>query len=144
MHPAPLLKNIPYSQYLRIKQNCSRNCDFQKAADDLYCRLKSRGYSHSCLKGAYNRVIKKDQNSLIFSHKETKKSDSMRIITQYSAQHHQIRQIVDTFWPLLSADPIINKYVGERLKITYRWAPSLKDRLVHSHFEVSDPVFFFF
>lgn len=31
-HPVSLVKSIPYSQYLRVKWNCSKDSDFQIAA----------------------------------------------------------------------------------------------------------------
>lgn len=49
-HPEPLLRSIPFSQYLRIKRNCTREEDFLRAAQELYDRLLDRGYSHSLFK----------------------------------------------------------------------------------------------
>lgn len=133
-HPDALLRSIPYSQYLQLKRNCSKDLDFQIAAKDLYERLLAQGYSHACLKRAYNRVNAQRRDSLIFSSKPPKKVDTIRIITRYSNQHNEIRKILNRFWPLLSADPVTRKYIKEFPAITFRRVPSLKDRLVHSHF----------
>lgn len=57
-HPKPLLRSIPYSQYLWIKRKCSQETNFQKEAQELYSRLKNRGYGHTCFKKAYNKVEK--------------------------------------------------------------------------------------
>lgn len=57
-HPKQLLDSIPYSQYLTLKRNCMLNVDFHQAADDLYIKLQKRGYSHSLLKKAFNKVQK--------------------------------------------------------------------------------------
>lgn len=57
-HPKQLLDSIPYSQYLTLKRNCMLNVDFHQAADDLYIKLQQRGYSHSLLKKAFNKVQK--------------------------------------------------------------------------------------
>lgn len=86
---------------------------------------------------AYNRVKEKNRNSLIFSSKRPKKLETVRVITHYSNQYIQIKQILSKFWPLLSADPVIKKYVKEFPEIMYRRAPLLKDHLVHSYFDVS-------
>ena len=66
-HPESLVNSIPYSQYLRIRRNCSRDEDFRIHSTNLYHRLKQRGYSHRCLKRAYNRVKPQQRSSLIFS-----------------------------------------------------------------------------
>lgn len=64
-----------------------------------------------------------------------KKSDTVRLITRYSSQHREIRNIITKFWPLLFADPVVSKHINPFPEITYRRVPSLKDRLVHSHFQ---------
>lgn len=38
----------------------------------------------------------------------------MRIITSYTKQHRQVRQIISKYWPLLLADPIASKYVEKQ------------------------------
>lgn len=38
-HPIQLLMSIAYSQYLRIRRNCSRDIDFEKEAKALQLRL---------------------------------------------------------------------------------------------------------
>lgn len=49
-HPQPLLDSIPYSQFLRLRRNCTLNTDFHKVANELRERLLVRGYSRSLLK----------------------------------------------------------------------------------------------
>ncbi|XP_077344465.1 uncharacterized protein LOC143988608 [Lithobates pipiens] len=134
-HPISLINSIPYSQYLRLKRNCSKNSDFNIAADDLYQRLRKRGYSHKCLKRAYNRVKPKTRTSLIFSTRRPNTNDSVRIITRYSNQHRKFKEILHKFWPLLLADPITKKHIKNFPEVTFKRVPSLKDKLVHSHFE---------
>lgn len=58
-HPTNLISSIPYSQYLRIKRNCTDEIKFKQEADLLRDRLLNRGYSHRVLKRAYNRATNK-------------------------------------------------------------------------------------
>lgn len=139
-HPDSLVKSIPYSQYLRLKRNCSRDSDFQASAKDLYDKLRVQGFSHTCLKRAYNRVNVQKRDSLNFASKPPKKVDTVRVITRYSNQHNEIRKILNRFWPLLSADPVARKYIKDFPEITFRRFPSLKDRLAHSHFNYVPPI----
>lgn len=92
-HPEPLVESIPYSQYLRLRRNCSRDSDFQSTSKDLYYRLQSRGYSHKCLKHAYNRVKVQKISALIFTSKHKSKADTVRLIAKYSNQHKKMRNI---------------------------------------------------
>lgn len=44
-HPVSLKKSIPFSQYLRIRHNCTTDINFQLKADVLTSRLLARGYT---------------------------------------------------------------------------------------------------
>lgn len=132
-HPQPFLDSIPYSQFLRLRRNCTLDADFHLAVNDLSLRLHQRGYSRSLLNKAFNKVAKLNRKDLIHSKRPSKSNQSVRIITRFSKQHTQMRALLDKFWPLLTADNMINKYIKPFPEITYRWAPSMKDRLVTSH-----------
>lgn len=123
------LKSIPYSQFLRLRRNCTLDADFHLAANDLSLRLHQRGYSRSLLNKAFNKVAKLNRKDLIHSKRPSKSNQSVHIITRFSKQHTQMRALLDKFWPLLTADNMINKYIKPFPEITYRWAPSMKDRL---------------
>ncbi len=46
----PSLKaNLPYSQFLRVRQICSKEEDFTKHTEDMYKRFVERGYSKTIL-----------------------------------------------------------------------------------------------
>lgn len=49
-HPKPLMRSIPYSQYLRTRRNCSDKMSFQQEADVLRDCLLLRGYTKPALK----------------------------------------------------------------------------------------------
>lgn len=53
-----------------------------------------------------------------------------------------MRGIFQKYWPLLTADNTIKKFFKPYPEITYRRAPSMRDRLVHSHHMVPCPVDF--
>lgn len=63
------------------------------------------------------------------------KSKETTIITNFSTQHPEIRNIIQRHWHLLRMDPSISKLNSEQHQITFRRARSLKDRLVHSHYQ---------
>lgn len=46
-----------------------------------------------------------------------------------------IRETICRHWHLLNRDPIVNKYISNFPQITYKKCRSLKDPLVHSHFQ---------
>lgn len=110
-HPRSLLDSIPYSQFLRLRRNCTLDADFHHAAYYLYSRLHQRGYSKSLLKKAFNKVVKLNKKYLIHSKRSPSVDQSVRIITQFSQQHTQMKGILTKYWPLLTADNTIKKYI---------------------------------
>ncbi|WP_227643924.1 hypothetical protein, partial [Klebsiella pneumoniae] len=68
-HLEPLKKSIPFSQFLRIKRNCTSHDDFQLEADALTRRLLERGYTKSSLKKPFNRVKDINRQDLIYKKK---------------------------------------------------------------------------
>lgn len=99
---SPLVCSIPYGQYLRLQRNCSDDKKFKMEADQLYIRLSSRGYSRTCLKKAYNRVIGKQRVELLSKVTKRPMPNTTWVITTYSDQHKQIRDIMYKHWHLLT------------------------------------------
>lgn len=129
-HPRPLVQSIPFSQYIRLKCNCSMDADFKYEADLLYQRLLARGYTKTTLKKAFKKAITKPRSALLFPEPKQTNSEVVRLITTYSDQHQTIRSTIQKHWHILTTDPTISKYIGSRPEITFRRARSIKDRLV--------------
>lgn len=102
-HPDPLVQSIPYSQYQRLRRNFSTDESFQVEANLLRQRLLSRGYSHSCLKKAFSRVI-----------------------TKYINKHKNIQEILEKHWRILQINPTICPHIPAHPDIAFRKAISIK------------------
>lgn len=134
-HPKSLVNSIPYSQYIRIKRNCSDYADYKKEANSLKQRLLDRGYSHKCLKQAFNRVEKRKRHDLLFFKKaKPPEIQNSRIITTYTNDHSRVKGILDKYWHLLTSDPTVGPLVPLTPRIAYRWATSVGDLIVQSEF----------
>lgn len=55
-----------------------------------------------------------------------------RLITGFCQQHRQINQILHKYWNLLSMDTTLTSLVSDQPQITFRRAPSLRDKLMYS------------
>lgn len=95
-----------------------------------------RGGTRNATQGGRAGRTVLNRKDLVFSDKLPDTRQPVRLITQYSKQHTQIKHILNQFWPLLTADPIISKYVKTYPDITYRRSPSLRDRLIKSHHSI--------
>ncbi|XP_040196442.1 uncharacterized protein LOC120929219 [Rana temporaria] len=136
-HPEPLKRSIPFSQFLRIRRNCSLEDDFHEQCNALSLRLSSRGYTKTCLRKAFNRVKALDRRQLIFKTKSRKvrsEENNSRIILGFSNEHTRIRRIITKFWPILTEDPILQNLILDRPQLTFRRADSLGTMLVRSEY----------
>lgn len=134
-HPQSLLLAIPYSQYLRLRRNCSDQESYLHETAALRDRLLCRGYSHSTLKKAFRRANGQTRRELLFIHRrKTDDCSATRMIMRFSNQHESIKSIFNRYWYLLYADPTLRPHLSERSANTYRCTNSLRDQLVHSEF----------
>lgn len=93
-HPMTLLWSILYSQYLRLKRDCSQQEEFEIEAKALQIYLINRGYSGSSLKKSYHWAKSNDIDTLIHTKKPKPQDQKVRLITCYSEQHRQVHHII--------------------------------------------------
>lgn len=126
-HPLSMITNVLYGQYLRLRRNCNESVHFEHEAKTLIDRLRLWGYSNKCLRKAYIRAKKQDRSHLI--HGQTPKPDpGLRLITRFSGQHRQVRNLLQKHWYLLMGDSNVSKHLKDHPEITYRWSRSIRDR----------------
>lgn len=93
-HLSPLKRWIPFSQYLRQKQNCLNEETFKIKADKLIAHLRSRGYGNTFLNKTYKKTLENTRESQLFNKKDRMDSDVRRVITGFHNQHHDMRAIL--------------------------------------------------
>ncbi|OCT96871.1 hypothetical protein XELAEV_18009087mg [Xenopus laevis] len=110
-------------------------------AKRLYSRFKQRGFSHNSLKKVYRKALEADRNTLLIPRKliSDKKGNehlkTIRIIGDFSAEHEEIKQILNKHGHILEQDDNLKK--GDRPTVTFRRSRNLKDRLTRSHYSSS-------
>lgn len=139
-HPTPLVRSIPYAQYLRLRRNCSQESDFKLQAKALRERLLLRGYSSTNLRRAYNKAMSRSRTSLLFKRGEPSPlKDTVRFITTYSAHHNLLRNILTKNCHLLAEHHTLAKYIRSTPEVVFRRARSLRDQLTSSHYTPTRP-----
>lgn len=136
-HPNSLKNSIPDRELLRLKRNCTRNQDFEQAAEEAIERFKVRGYSAQLLQKTLARVAKIPNQCLLRDKKQhlADESNTFRFITTFSNESEALRQVLTSNWHILKTDLVIGSNLPDHPQITYRRCHSLKDKLVQSHFE---------
>lgn len=118
-HPGPLVASVPYGQYLRLRRNCSENSHFETEAKALQNRLLSRCYSRKCLKKAYLKAKYRERSFVIHSPRKVKPVEGVRLITRFSGQHRQMRDLLQQHLYLLTGDPLVSKHLKQHPEITF-------------------------
>lgn len=65
-------------------------------------------------------------------------ADIFRFVMDYSSHSDELREILTKHWSVLTSDKTIARFIHSKPQIGFRRTPSLKDKLVHSHFKNND------
>ncbi|CAJ0944873.1 unnamed protein product [Ranitomeya imitator] len=132
-HPKPLINGIPTGQFLRIKRICSNNDSFKAQAEALSTRFVNRGYSKRCIKRGWKKANSTRREDLLQPRIKSQVDSKVRFISTYSDKWPNVKQALNKYWPMLTTDRTLTKYLSEQPSITYRRSHNLKDLLVHSY-----------
>lgn len=134
-HPQHLKRNIPYGQFQRLRRICDRDEDFVEQAGAMSSRFHDRAYKPTVVKNALDRAQSVDRTTLLKKNStpRPKEMTCPMLVTTYSTCAEQIKQIVKNNWPIIKSDPLLNKVFPDPPIVSFRRAPTLRDKLMHSH-----------
>ena len=127
-HPFHLKKNLPFSQLLRLKRNCSCEADFIKQSQITLKQLSEKGYSSRILKHALFKAKQTSRTTLLVPKNKTRNNDKMVVVLTYNKFYNKIKSIINKYWYLLSKVPRCDTTP----LFAYKRARNFKDILVHS------------
>ncbi|XP_040266912.1 uncharacterized protein LOC120981438 [Bufo bufo] len=133
-HPIHMKRGIPKGQFLRLRRNCTNVTDFKTASADLTTRFRKRGYPRRLITRSYEEAKNADRMQL-FTPKLKTRDGKVHLIKRYNNQWSALYKILESHWFLLTSDHRLIPHMDEKPKIIARKAPSLKDKLVCSHFQ---------
>lgn len=137
LYPAPLIRSIPYAQYLQLRRNCTTDDNFFKQADHLQNRLLARAYSRSLLKKAFNKARLRSRLDLLYKSSVKPSVHKVKFVTRFSAHEPCLRASISCHWHLLAEDCTLSKYVHPTHELVFRRATSLRDTLTSSHYFIT-------
>ena len=124
---------IPYSQFLRIRRNCSTWCDFIKHSFKLYMHFSNRGYPHNLLHDSLVRVNKLTQKeALTKSSTKTPQHKEFYCITEFNPSLPDIKLILNKFWPLIDRSSSTRPLLDTSIVYGYKQPKNIVDFVVHS------------
>ncbi|XP_078525914.1 uncharacterized protein LOC144798766 [Lissotriton helveticus] len=130
-HPKCQKDSIPFSQFLRVRRNCTELRDYDLQSENMKIKFLQRGYPRRLIREAYKRARFYDRDALLNSNR-TKNAPSLVCITKHSTIDGSIRQIINSNWHLLNLNNTQQKI--PKPMYAHRRNKNLKDQIVRSRF----------
>ncbi|XP_078525166.1 uncharacterized protein LOC144798270 [Lissotriton helveticus] len=134
-HPKSQRESIPFSQFLRVRRNCTNLADYDKQASIIRKKFLERGYPHRLIRSSYKRARFFDRDALLTPKEQTVK-DQLVCVTTHSTLNERIRQIINASWHLLNCNPTSSEKLPKPL-FAFKRNKNLKDKIVHSRFNTN-------
>ena len=133
-HPASNKTSIPFSQFLRIRRNCTEWEFFIENGLKLFTYFSNRGYPTKLITEAFLKVNKLHRKEILQGGKEESVSPEKKLflILDYNPSLPPIREWLLELWPILYKSSGTRKLVDVKPILGYRKPKSLKDFLVTS------------
>ncbi|XP_063819095.1 oocyte zinc finger protein XlCOF7.1-like [Pseudophryne corroboree] len=99
-HPA-WKEGVPYSQFLRIRRNCTRISDYWSQSEVLKKRFIERGYDPGFIEESRAKASRRERKTLLqdrVAKIDGFSSSNRPFITQYSRDAGSIRKIMERHW----------------------------------------------
>ena len=103
-HPPHNKTSIPFSQFLRIRRNCSKWEDFILNGMKLSTYFSIRGYPTELVKSAFCRVYSMERNSILTEKVQLdEKPDNKKLflILDYNPSLPPLKEWIEELWPIL-------------------------------------------
>ena len=142
-HPMHTLKNIPFSIAHRIFKISSDHEIYEEAKAEYTKYLKDRGYSDNIISESFAKVERLDRNIIIRNRKSTD-SDIVNVrnfplVCDFNPALPPVGKFINKHKYLLELDPLLCEVIRpNKIFVSYRGNPTIKDLLVPSKIKVSN------
>ena len=132
-HPVHVKNSIPYSQFLRIRRNCSKWTEFAKHAMQLSIYLSLRGYPCDLIKNALLKACNKEKKTIQTN------SKSLYLVLDYNPNLPDLKSKLLEYWKILDRSSGTRDLLEYSITISYRKPKSLLDLLCQTDVRLQDP-----
>ena len=131
-HPAKLISNIPYGQFLRVKKICSDPADAEQSINNLERKFHERGFPKASTEQQKNKTNGIMRSSLLIDKEKTRTSRTP-FTTTYNELHPPIRKIINSHWDILRTHNELAETFNEKPVVAFRRNKNLRDILGQVH-----------
>ena len=131
-HPTSLKKNLPISQFNRIRRICSSDETFNTQTNELMSRFRNRGYKEPWIQGAAARFSSISQTECLAYTRPKKTERRVVCAIQYSPVSRDIAKVIDQHWHIIDTDPALKNVFSNSPRVVYKRPPNLRNMLVRA------------
>ena len=138
-HPRHCKNSIPYSQAHRFKRICSRQEDFEASTQNLKNVLERQRYPPRVIEDAIEKATQLDRADLLEN--RTRQHDTQRtnLCLTYSMNFPNVNNILRRHYNIIEQSERLKRALPTVPGVTYRRSRNLKDTLVNSRLNSSQP-----
>eukprot|EP00918_Siedleckia_nematoides_P074593 GHVU01163002.1.p1 GENE.GHVU01163002.1~~GHVU01163002.1.p1 ORF type:complete len:211 (+),score=5.62 GHVU01163002.1:455-1087(+) len=127
-HPSGCKKGA-YSQYLRLRRNCSTVTDYDKHSTNLTDAYISRGYDESELTESQKTVKNRHRSDLLQPKQKDPQDNALVCTLPYNLHNVDARKIITENWHILSESAHLNELFKDHPIFGYTRPKNYKDSL---------------
>ena len=130
-HPKHILRNIPYSQFLRLRRICSDPSDFDRNAHKMSEDFRRRGYDHSAIEEARKRATDTPRQQTL-AYRKKHNTNRVPFVITYHPSNPPLRSWLRELQPTLHSSGRMKSALPETPIIGERCRESLRSLLMPS------------
>ena len=134
-HPSHIKSSLPYSQLLRLRQICSKLCDFDRNALMLAQHFIRRHYPTDLIEDAIIRARRLDRDTLLHPTTPAPPATPMEnlfLVSHYNPDTSPLKEIVDNHWSLLGRSSCTESLYTKSVIFGHKRNKNLRDILVQA------------
>ena len=132
-HPYSCKSSIPYSQFLRPRQICSNDADFDIEAAKMETFFAARGYPNDIIRRGRERASTKSRAEILKSDAANNiAKDRVPFVTTFHPSNLVVEKIISRNFRILREDSRTSKIFNKPPLKAFRRAKNLKDLLVRN------------
>ena len=131
-HPTHNKCSIPYSQFLRIRRNCTEWCEFAKHSVELSSHLSMRGYPSDLIRDSLIKVCKLTQQDTLNTDQQITDQSKLVLTMDFNPSNPNIYQIIQNLWDKNDRSASTRSLCSMNIVIGYRRPKNIKDLICRS------------
>ena len=131
-HPLSLKRNLPISQFNRIRRICSSDEDYNIQAREMSDRFQKRGYKEEWIKTATSRFSGITQTECLSNKRPKQTEHRVCCAIEYSPVSKDIEKTINKYWYIIDTDPFLKKCLPNPPRVVHKRAPNLRNMLVRA------------